>query len=207
MRDELAVVVLAAGTSRRFDGCKQVAPLEGRSVLVRALRLADTVLPGQVHLVLGARAGMIRAHLDAHRDALPARPAQIIVNADWRQGLGTSLARGVAALDRRYRGVLVLLADQVALSATDLTALIHAWRNGAPLACAEHEGGIGVPAIFDARFFPALEALDGDRGAKAILRQQQAQLIRVAMPAAAIDIDTRAEYRAWLARNTSAAAS
>ena len=206
MANDLAILILAAGTSRRFDGCKQVAPLEGRSVIVRALRLADSVLPGQVHLVLGARAGMIRAHLDAHRDALPEQPPRIIVNPDWRQGLGVSLARGVAALEDHYRGVLVLLADQVALSAADLTALIRAWRDGAPLACAEHEAGIGVPAIFDRRYFPALKALTGDRGAKGLLKQQGGDLVRVAMPAAAVDIDTRAEYQAWLARDTAMAA-
>ena len=48
----------------------------------------------------------------------------------------------------------------------------------------------GAPAIFPRTSFRELAELRGDTGARALLRRNADRVVRVAMPSAAVDIDT-----------------
>jgi CTP:molybdopterin cytidylyltransferase MocA len=87
--------------------------------------------------------------------------------------------------------VLVTLVDQPNVDAAALRRLIAAWRRrpSAP-AAAHYAGRAGVPAILPRRSWAALYGLRGDAGARAVLRDA-ASLTLVAMPEAALDVDTR----------------
>jgi CTP:molybdopterin cytidylyltransferase MocA len=63
----VAGLVLAAGAGRRFGGCKQLAPLDGRPLLEYALA-AMAATPGLVcvAVTLGAHADEILATVDLH---------------------------------------------------------------------------------------------------------------------------------------------
>jgi len=113
------------------------------------------------------------------------------VNQDWREGLGSSIRAGVARLPASCAGVLLLLADQAAVSADDLRRLAGAWRKQPQyLVAALYAGISGVPAIFPRSSFRELSELRGDTGARALLRRNSDRLVRVPMPSAAIDVDT-----------------
>jgi molybdenum cofactor cytidylyltransferase len=192
MTDDLAVLLLAAGAGRRFGGIKQLALIDGEPLLLRACALADTVAPDAVHVVLGA-------HAEAIADRLPAS-VRVVRHPGWAEGLGSSLAAGIAALDAGPAAVLVLLADQVALTAAGLSALVARWRTAPEaLHCACYQGQPGVPAIFPRRLFAELAALRGERGAKPILRREADPAQQLAMPEAAIDIDSVQDLLDWQA--------
>ena len=179
----LAGLVLAAGAGRRFAGPKQVATLGGETLVVRASRLALQVCDAGVVVVTGAHAEVVAA-------ALTGMPVGIVHHADWEAGMGGSLARGVSALPADARACLVLLCDQAAITGEDLGALVAAWR-AAPgvAAAAAFSGTLGAPAIFPAALWPGLAALQGERGARALLASLP-RVSAVAMPRAAHDVDT-----------------
>lgn len=192
---ELATLVLAAGAGRRFGGNKLLAPLHDRPLILHALALAEAVTPGAVQVVLGAQRDAIAAQLPSgvHR----------IEHPGWAEGLGSSLAAGIAALRGQPDGVLVLLADQVALQPDALRTLAARWRSAPEtLYCAVYDGQPGVPAIFPRRLFTELAALHGDRGAKPLLLRETSPATQLAMPEAAIDIDTAADLAHWQALAT-----
>jgi molybdenum cofactor cytidylyltransferase len=114
-------------------------------------------------------------------------------NPDWASGLASSLRTGIAAVPRSAQAVLVTLVDQPQVDAAALRRLLAAWqrRPGAP-AAAYYDGHAGVPAIVPRRHFRALRALQGDSGARALLRQA-GELTVVELPEAALDIDTAAD--------------
>ncbi|HUL18062.1 MAG TPA: NTP transferase domain-containing protein, partial [Steroidobacteraceae bacterium] len=88
-------------------------------------------------------------------------------------------------------GVMLLLADQPLVSADDLRRLAGTWRKQPQyIAAALYSGTTGVPAIFPRSLFQGLLQLRGDSGARALLRRDTDRVVRVPMPAAAIDIDT-----------------
>ena len=115
----------------------------------------------------------------------------MLINRHWEEGIASSIRLGIEHLPGSCDGVLLLLADQVQVSAQDLTQLAGVWRRQPQLAAAaQYGGGIGVPAIFPRNAFRALLQLRGDRGAQSWLRANDTRVVGLPMPRAAIDIDT-----------------
>lgn len=190
-------IVLAAGGSRRMGRPKPLLPTsEGVSPLI--VQILDTLLITRawpVVVVLGAEAGLIRP-------VLARRPVQIADNPAWAEGLGSSVRAGLEVV-RRFPppidGVLLVTCDQPGLSVEAVNALTAAGlANPYGLAATVHPDGGGVPAFFARQHFDALAALSGDRGARDLLRQQPERVALVSRPELILDLDTPAEYRAWL---------
>ena len=180
----LHVVVLAAGASTRFGSPKQLVRLNGRPLLHLAVSRAVEVGGQAVTVVLGANAADL-APLLRHT------PAAVIVNRDWAEGMGSSVRAGVSRVPPTADAVLLMLADQPAVTAEDLRRLVGTWRRQPQSIVAAHYDGItGVPAIFPREDFGALTALRGDAGARALLKRGGERVVRVPLQAAAIDIDT-----------------
>ncbi len=185
----LGALVLAAGAGERFGGPKQVAQLDGVSLVARATRLALPLCPAGIVVVTGAHAEDVGA-------ALSGLAARIAFNPDWRSGIAGSLRRGIQALPTGVSACLVMLCDQAAVDGEDLERLIAAWV-AAPdrVAAARYAGGLGAPAIFPAAFWPELCVLGGDRGARTLIASL-AGVSAVEMPHAAHDVDTRGDLEA-----------
>jgi molybdenum cofactor cytidylyltransferase len=188
----LHILVLAAGEGSRFGGAvKQLAMIGDKTMLEHALDTASTLAPYSVSVVLGCRHQQL---------SLLVGETQVIINPHWKDGLGSSIACGVAALPASASAVLIMLGDQPALSNMDLAGLTACYEqvcNNAvpPIVCASYADGLGVPAIFPKHFFKQLMALKGDVGAKPLLHQNP--VMAVPLPAAAIDIDTQEQLAQW----------
>jgi CTP:molybdopterin cytidylyltransferase MocA len=115
----------------------------------------------------------------------------VVVNQEWREGVASSIRTAVARLPATCSGVMLLLADQAAVSADDLQRLAGSWRKQPQyIAAAVYAGTIGAPAIFPRASFRDLAQLRGDAGARSLLRRNPDRIVRVPMPSAAIDVDT-----------------
>ena len=187
----IVALVLAAGASRRFGAVKLLAPLAGRPLLARSLAVAEAVLAGQVAVVLGAHGADLAPSVGATR---------VIHNPRWMEGLSTSIAAGVSGLGDDVDHVMLLLADQVALTPGHLAGLIdhHLGRLHPGITCARYNGVLGIPALFAREWFPTLLNLRGDRGARDLLRSDWARPAVVDLPEAAIDIDTPEDLDRYL---------
>lgn len=182
--DGLYAIVLAAGASTRFGSAKQLVRIAGRPMLHASVSRAVAVAGSATIVVLGARAAKL-APLLTHT------PASIVINRDWREGMGSSIRAGVARLPAACTGVLLMLADQVAVTAEDLQRLVSTWRRQPDyVAAALYAGAMGVPAIFPRPRFGELAELRGDVGARRLLQSNPDRVIRVPMESAALDIDT-----------------
>jgi molybdenum cofactor cytidylyltransferase len=182
--DGLYTVVLAAGASTRFGSAKQLVRVAGRPLLHTAVTRAAEVTGNSLIVVLGSSASEL-APLLRHS------PGSVVVNQEWREGLASSIRAGVARLPAACSAVLLLLADQAAVSADDLRRLAGSWRKQPQhIAAALYGGGCGAPAIFPRSWFRALSELRGDTGARALLLRNPDRVVRVPMPSAAVDIDT-----------------
>lgn len=185
----LHALVLAAGESRRFGSAKQLAQIGDRPLLGIVVSRAVALCGPAVTVVLGARAAELAP-------LMRRTPAAVIVNREWREGLGSSIRAGVAALPGSCEAVLLMLGDQAAVSVEDLRRLADAWRREpGHIAAASHGTTVGAPAIFPRSFFAALTGLRGDRGARALIERHPGRVSRVSMPSAAIDIDTPADLQ------------
>ena len=189
-RARIACVLLAAGGSSRLGRPKQLVRRGPRPLLLHALDAArGAPFPDEdVVVVLGAEALRLRALLRRH-----APRVRIAANARWATGLASSLRAGLSALPRGAAAALVLLVDQPNVDAGALHRLVAAWRRRPAVPAAAHYSGrAGVPAVLPRRAWRSLRALDGDAGARALLRGAGA-ITRVAMPEAELDVDTPAD--------------
>lgn len=177
------VVLLAAGGSRRFGACKQLARMRGESLLHRAARVALGCRPAGCVVVLGAHAARLERELN---DC----PVRIVRNLRWRSGMAGSLRAGVAALPADAAAALVLLADQVAIGPADLALLIAAWQHEPrAIVTARTAEARCPPVILPRHLFPALRRLRGDVGARKLLRDPGRRVIEFLMPQAGQDVD------------------
>lgn len=182
--DRLYAVVLAAGASTRFGSPKQLVRIGGRPLLHTVVTRAAEVTGNALIVVLGAGAAQL-APLLKHS------PGAVIVNRYWREGLASSIRAGVARLPPTCDGVLLVLADQAAVTADDLRRLAGTWRRRPQcIAAALYAGTTGAPAIFPRSIFRELAVLRGDAGARSILRRSPDRVVHVPMPAAELDLDT-----------------
>jgi molybdenum cofactor cytidylyltransferase len=187
-----ASIVLAAGESIRLGQPKQLLKIDGESLVRRTVRLALEAGCEPVLVVTGAYSP------DVHTD-LVGMPVETIFNANWRQGMGTSLrcaAESLAARKPWPAIILALVCDQLMLTAEHLKLLIEAQHQHKVAVAASYYGGrFGVPAVFASSLLPMLMECSGDAGARDILRAHRDSVFAVDFPGGLVDIDTPEDLR------------
>lgn len=187
MTPPVAVVVLAAGASRRLGRPKQLLTFRGQTLLARAVGVARAADCGPVFAVLPPAAGAMRREIDS--------AARVVENPDREAGLGTSIRAGVAAAESSpgVSAILFTVCDQPLVTAELLRELVAAHRRGRGLVASGYGGAVGVPALFARQFFGELRALPAGAGAKRLLARHAAGVFAVAFPSGDFDVDTPAD--------------
>lgn len=183
-----AVLVLAAGASRRMGRPKQLLPYKGTTFLGHTIALAKTVAQ-EVLVVLGANAEYIKPILPEKID--------FVVNADWEKGMGTSIALGVKTLVEKNspEALLVLLVDQPLIDASYLKKMLEEGRKHPTKIIATAYGKRrGVPTIFSHTHFKKLMKLNADYGAKKYMAQLSEEIVVLDAKDKVLDIDTPEKY-------------
>jgi len=182
----IAALVLAAGRAVRMGSPKLLLPVGGEALLARVLRAARASRCDDVLVVVGAGADEITA---AAREA----GARAVLNPRYAEGMGTSVAAGIAALPDACEAVVVLLGDQPFVGPEIINALIDAHRDtGRPLVASRYGTVRGAPMLIGRDLFDEARALDGDVGARVLLRGHPDLLaeVDVGEGPASWDVDT-----------------
>jgi CTP:molybdopterin cytidylyltransferase MocA len=190
----IAAIVLAAGGSSRLGRPKMRLDLGGRTLLARAVAPHLEAPLDTVVVVLGEDAAGVLA---AAR--LPDDPrVRIAVNEGWREGMASSIRRGLFAA-HDADAVLIALADQPDLDAARVRAVVEAWDGRAPLVVPLADGRPAHPVLFARSLYGELGRLTGDVGARSVVEAHRPFAICLSLPAL-LDVDTEDDYRAARAR-------
>jgi molybdenum cofactor cytidylyltransferase len=167
---------------------KLLRMLAGRPLVAHAVDAALASRARPVVVVTGHEAAAVRA-------ALAGRDVAFAHNDAYASGLASSLRAGVAALaGAGADAVVVCLGDMPWVRAEHVDALVAAFEADPrrPICAPVHAGRRGHPVLWPARFFPALLALRGDVGARALLAEHAAEVREVPIddPAITRDVDT-----------------
>jgi molybdenum cofactor cytidylyltransferase len=177
-------ILLAAGAARRFGAAKLLQHLaDGTPVGLRALRNLQAALE---HVVVVTRAGD-----EDVKSLYSSAGAHIVVCYDADQGMGHSLAAGVAH-QSQAQGWIVALADMPNIEPDTIRSIADKLSEGGVIVVPYFGSERGHPVGFGGTFKDELLALRGDSGARAIL-QAHAQAVRrldVNDPGILQDVDT-----------------
>lgn len=187
----LSAIVLAAGQSQRMGSQDKLTALLGeRPVLAHALAPIVTLNLRDIIVVVPPGVGTDYLSL------IESCGARYIENPKSRDGIGTSIACGVRALNESCDGVLICLGDMPFVSRSGLMQLVETFQ---ALPCARDgiivpvcKGARGHPVVFGSRYFGELKAFSGDKGARELLtaHAHAVQLVEVSGDAHVFDIDT-----------------
>jgi len=176
------IVLLAAGSSARLGKAKQLLPYQGTTLIEHAIRIALEAGASEVVVVLGAFAEEIGVRISD----LPVKP---VLNKDWAQGMGGSIRVGVAALSEGVEAVVVMVCDQPAVTSEHIQALVAPIMRGKKVAASFYDDVLGVPASFSRAMLPGLMRLQGDSGAREVIRNCDTPVEAVLFTGGSWDID------------------
>ncbi len=186
---KIALVLTAAGSSKRFGSDKLAYPIDGKPMLLHALelyeRLCDRFVSRTVVLKTGAQERRTVAERMGYR---------VAENPDPERGMASSVVIGTEdALKGDPDGILYAVGDQPRVSETTVDALLNAFHKDptrivAPVA----KGRRGNPVLFPKELFPELLLLSGDVGGSQVIAKHRDLLETVEVPPSELDdIDTR----------------
>jgi len=187
----LEAIVLAAGAGVRFGGAKLLAPMNGAPLVAGALLTAFLAPVRRVFVAVGEDLALHRAiQATATRLAAAERLALTPVE-NPREGMGGSLRAAAQAVPDDAAGVLVFLGDMPAIDPATVRRLAQAFKGPHDIVVPTHLGRRGHPVLFGATWLPALRALSGDEGARALLERAGAQPTRIPVedPGIHLDVD------------------
>ena len=207
---KVVTVMLAAGQSSRFDGAKLGAIVSGPAVNDPDIHATNQSLLAHClgeltnateQMGLDKPCLILGGHKETLTPLIP-HDTHIQINHDWQSGMASSVALAARyAQTQNADALLLTLADQVAINQQHYMSLFRVFCLFGQTTAAYYQQNPGVPAVFLAEDFDALQQLSGDAGAKKILKQHLSNQSLAVFPLeqAAIDIDTKADLIWWLA--------
>ena len=177
-------LLLAAGSATRFgsDKLRHALP-HGVAIAVQAAR--------HLKLELDTVIAVVRPSSDELAKALNDEGCQVVVCENAAEGMGASLACAAKEAGE-VDGYLVALGDMPFVRSTTIAAVRDALAAGAPIVAPYFRARRGHPVGLSRKFRGALQALQGDAGAKALLSEHERSIVKIPVgdPGVVRDIDT-----------------
>lgn len=185
---QVAGLLLAAGGGRRLGGRpKALLEHRGRPLIENAVGVLRAAGCTRVHVVLGARADVVR-------DRARLEGCVLVDNPGWELGMGGSLRAGLDSLSGTgARAALVSLVDQPGIGPEAHARVLGAYTSPDSLVSAAYDGVRGHPVLFGSAHWADIAATaTGDRGARAYLKEHadRITLVECGDVARPYDIDT-----------------
>jgi molybdenum cofactor cytidylyltransferase len=179
-----AVVILAAGLSRRLGFPKQNIILEKKTLLECLVEKVDT-FPNVIKVLVYADC----VHVNKEKMA---NDWIFCLNQTPQTGVARSVQLGFkSALHAKATHVLFVCADQWKLKAQHIRDILSLQaQHPKNTVCGFYSDGPGVPASFPVDFEESFAALEGDQGAKRIILKSFSQTILYPCEDAKWDLDT-----------------
>ena len=191
------IIILAAGNSSRMRQPKQLLTYQGQTLLeiVSEQALQTTYRP--IVVVLGAYAEEILKH-HHHKEI------NYVTNKDWETGMSSSITTGLSAILNQQptiKNVIIAVADQVFITSEIFKQLFAQHElTGKNIVACSYAQTMGTPVLFHKKHFQEILSLDGNEGAKSMLKKYKEDTAVIEFELGHIDIDTETDYHHLIQR-------
>lgn len=187
----ISAILLAAGESRRMGEFKQLLTLEGKTFIERCVDNLLAARVGEIVVVTGHREHDVRR-------AVEDRPVRFAHNADYREGMSSSLKCGVRSLPETARACLVALVDQPQIGVDVFKRVIREYETNQPLiVIPTFKGRNGHPIILDLKLKQEILSMDPTQGLRQVVHARASEIrhVEVAQESVLMDFDWPEDYR------------
>lgn len=184
-----AGIVLAAGMSTRLGRPKHLVEVGGKTLLARVVAAALESELSKVVLVLGPEAERVLTALGSLRDH---DRLLTVINERYKDGMAGSLQVGLLPVKDQYAAVMFLLGDQPLIDPGTINLLLRRfWFSDKDICVPVQNEKRGNPVCFNRRFYENILGLQGDTGAREIIRRYPKDVLSVEIdcPTFFLDID------------------
>ena len=157
-KDELAILILAAGLSKRLGYPKQLVEYQGKSLLQNSIAKFSGLCK-DIYVLLG------NAFEECKKQS---EGAKIIYHQDYHEGIGSSIKAGVKEL-LDFDFIMITLCDYPLLPQEHLKKMIDL-KDPQKIITTSRDETLSPPALFPKKFYPFLLDLKDDEGAKKIIK-------------------------------------
>ena len=189
----VAVILLAAGESRRYGGIKLLDEIvDGKKMYLHALRILKEIKAAEKVVVTGYQ---------EIQETAEGWGIKTVRNDQPKLGISRSLQMGLRKVlehSPEIDGVLFLVCDQPYLSVKTVNQMLAAFcRSEKEILCPVPLGGslenAGNPCVIGKRYFDELFALTGDVGGKKVIfrHTEEIELFPIEIEKELVDIDTK----------------
>jgi molybdenum cofactor cytidylyltransferase len=189
MMSKTGIIILAAGSSSRMGEPKQLMIYKNKTFLQHIIGEAKNAGLEPVICVTGYQSEVITK-------SITGMGASIVFNALWPEGMGTGISAGIKqVLLSDVDAVILAVSDQPYVS-SDLFGTMVKWKDqsGKGIVACTYAGTLGTPVLFSKDYFSRLQSLNGNQGAKNIVKINLPDVCPVEFEKGNIDIDTKADY-------------
>ncbi len=188
----IAILILAAGSSSRMGVAKQLLPAGKTTLLGVTIERALQSNAHKMYCVLGANAEAVKKSISKYS-------VESIFNPEYKSGLSSSIVTGIQYLiNQNFDAVLILLGDQPLITTQYLNEMIDTFNNhDGKIIASNYNKTMGVPTIIPKTHYNQLLKLKGDKGAKDWLNTRNQEIIPL-KNTNLMDIDTKKEYQDYL---------
>ena len=194
MMPKTAILILAAGESKRMGEPKQLLPYNNSTLLLHSIEQANSIKYSDVFIVIGA-------HFADVFKSIRGQKVTILKNNNWEDGMGSSLSKGIELIKKKnnYDRVLVTLADTPLVTTEHYEELISlSDSTGKRIILTNYKEISGAPAIFDKSLFNELSLLSDNEGAKPVVKKYKKEVLKMTSKTPFFDVDTKEAYQKLL---------
>ena len=183
-------LICAGGLARRPPGKRPLGVEHIARVIERVTRAYRAAAIDQLLLVLGYEAKRILQQI-------PLQGMKIVINAQYRRGVCTSLETGLRFLPKTCAAIVIGLGDMPLIEPETINQLVHTFhktRKG--IVYPTYGKQVGLPIVFDIKYREELGRLRGDGGPVQFVEQfhKDTKAVKVNTPAVVRDIVSLDEF-------------
>ncbi len=190
------IIILAAGNSSRMGEPKQLMMYNNKTFLQHIIGESKNALLDPVICVTGYQSDLIS-------ESISGMQVSIVYNEHWSEGMGSGISAGIKQLlCSDVDSVILTVSDQPHVSSDlFLTMLEMKARSGKRIVASSYAGTLGTPVLFSKEYFKQLKSLNGNQGAKNIVKINLPDVCSVEFEKGNIDIDTKEDYKNLISEN------
>ena len=169
----ISAILLAAGKSKRMDGeNKLIKEIKGTPLINFSIKNILESSIDELIIVLGFQKKIIEKSIDKNNKI------KLVFNKNFESGMASSIKAGLKNLSSKTDAFFICLGDMPKVN-KDIYNLLIKSREGNDIVVPTYKGKQGNPILFSASMKEKIMTIQGDVGAKKILKKNKNKIFNI----------------------------